>query len=325
MQNREQTWLDLRLSDPGSGRGRALLRETTKAWVNENGNPVWLQDGSFLWISERTGFRHVYHYRADGTLVRPVTSGRWDVRALYGVDEARGAVFIAATERGPLGVDIYRQGLDGAGLTRLSQTTGTHRAMFNPGFTRYVDSWSNAVTPPQLRLHDAADRARTPRGGAERGAGADRISAVHAGVRPGHGARRARHGRDDDQAARLFARQALSGLPVHLRRPWRGQARDRWGGVQYMFHQLLAQKGVIVWVLDNRSASGQRRGAVAGLGTARRVGAAGPGRRRRLAEAAAVRGRVPPGPERVELRRVHDRVRPHAQHAAGRRASWARR
>jgi hypothetical protein len=43
VQNREQTWLDLRLSDPASGRGRALLRETTKAWVNENGNPVWLQ------------------------------------------------------------------------------------------------------------------------------------------------------------------------------------------------------------------------------------------------------------------------------------------
>jgi dipeptidyl-peptidase-4 len=39
--------------------------------------------------------------------------------------------------------------------------------------------------------------------------------------------------------------------------PTAAVVRNRWGGSDYMFHQLLAQSGVIVWLLDNRSASGR--------------------------------------------------------------------
>jgi dipeptidyl-peptidase-4 len=158
IQNREQTWLDLRVAEAANGRPRTILRETTPAWVNENGNPVWLKDGSFLWISERTGFRHVYQYRADGALIRPVTSGRWDVRSLYGVDEAGGAIYIASIERSAIGVDIYRAALDGSARTLLLQKSGTHRASFNPAFTQFIDVWSDINTPSQVRLHHADGR-----------------------------------------------------------------------------------------------------------------------------------------------------------------------
>src|SRR5918993_5078537 len=119
VQDREQTWLDLNLADASSGRARRLLRETTKAWVNENGNPVWLKDGSFLWLSERSGFKHLYQFKTDGTLVRQVTTGRWDVRSLYGVDERNGLVYFPSSERSAIGTDVYRIKLDGTGMTRL--------------------------------------------------------------------------------------------------------------------------------------------------------------------------------------------------------------
>src|SRR5206468_2319252 len=51
--------------------------------------------------------------------------------------------------------DIYRIALDGSGLARLSRTDGTHRAIFNPSFTQYVDVWSDVKTPTQVRLHRA--------------------------------------------------------------------------------------------------------------------------------------------------------------------------
>jgi dipeptidyl-peptidase-4 len=132
IQDREQTWLDLNLADVENGRSRKLLRETTKAWVNNNGDPVWLKDGSFLWFSERTGFKHLYRVAADGAVIQPVTNGRWDVRTLYGVNQDAGVLYFAATERSPIGTDIYRINLDGTGPHRLSQTDGTHRAIFNP-------------------------------------------------------------------------------------------------------------------------------------------------------------------------------------------------
>jgi dipeptidyl-peptidase-4 len=57
VQNRIQTWLDVNLTDPDTRESRRLLRETSKAWVNppEDAHPTWLPDGSFLWLSERSG------------------------------------------------------------------------------------------------------------------------------------------------------------------------------------------------------------------------------------------------------------------------------
>jgi dipeptidyl-peptidase-4 len=252
-QNREQTWLDLNVGDAATGASRRLLRETTKAWVNENGNPVWLSDGSFLWISERNGFRQLFRYRADGTGMAQVTTGRWDVATLYGED-GNGHVFFASPERSAVGMDIYRIGLDGSGLTRLSRATGTHRAIFNSDFSQFIDVWSDATTPAQVRLH---------RGDGQelRVIDANPVPALtrYALAKPEFVQVRARDGAmlegmlikpADFNPARRY--------PVYqftYAGPGAGVVRDRWGGSQYMFHQLLTQQGVIVWMLDNRSAS----------------------------------------------------------------------
>jgi dipeptidyl-peptidase-4 len=256
IQNREQTWLDLNLADAESGRSRKLLRETTKAWVNNNGDPLWLKDGSFLWFSERTGFKHLYHIAADGTVMHQVTSGRWDVRTLYGVNQDAGVLYFAGTEHSPIGTDLYRINLDGTGLTRLSQIDGTHRAIFNPNFTLFADVWSNVTTPPQVRLY--------------RNTGAD-VRAIDLNPVPAL--------RDYQLSTPEFVQVktrdgfVMEGMlikPVDFnpsRRypvyqftysgPGASQVKNQWGGREYMFHQMLAQHGVLVWVVDNRSASGK--------------------------------------------------------------------
>ena len=97
--------------------------------------------------------------------------------------------------------------------------------------------------------------------------------------------------------------------------PGAAQVRDQWGGADHMFHQLLAQHGVVV--LDPRQPERERQGCgvtVAGLRPARRAGAAGSRRRRHLAEAADLGRSVAPRPQRLELRWLHDRVRTDAQH-----------
>jgi dipeptidyl-peptidase-4 len=256
VQDREQTWLDLNLADASSGKPRRVLRETTKAWVNENGNPIWLRDGSFLWASERSGFKHLYHYAVDGTLRRQVTNGRWEIRTIYGVDEANGLAYFTAPERHPISTDIYRARLDGSGITRVSQTDGTHRAIFNPGFTRYVDVWSDVMTPSQVRLHRAD-------GSEVRVVEANPVKShrEYALSKPEFVEVKARDGfvmdammikPPDFNPARRY--------PVYqftYAGPTAAEARNRWGGSEFMFHQLLAQQGVIVWILDNRSASGK--------------------------------------------------------------------
>ena len=256
VQDREQTWLDLNLGDAASGRTRRVLRETTKAWVNNHGGPVWLKDGSFLWFSEKSGFKHLYRYRPDGTETRQVTSGRWDVRTLYGVDEQNGLVYFAAGIRRHIDTDIYRIALDGSSLTQLSRTDGTHRAIFNPSFTQYVDVRSNVTTPTQVRLHRAD--------GTE-------VRVIDANAVPSlQEFRRSTPEFVEVKTRDGFVMDAMVIKPPDFdpsRRypvyqdtyagPGTASVRNRWFGTTGMFYQLLAQNGVVVWVLDNRSAGGK--------------------------------------------------------------------
>jgi dipeptidyl-peptidase-4 len=256
VQDREQTWLELNVADPANGRPRRVLRETTAAWVNENGNPVWLKDGSFLWFSERSGFKHLYHYRPDGTLVNQVTSGRWEVRALYGVDETSRAVYFSSGARRHIDTDIYRVALDGGAMTRISRTDGTHSAVFNPTYTRYVDRWSNATTPTQVRLHNAD--------GAEvRVIDANQVQALAQFTvsAPEFVEVKARDGfMMDGMIIRPPSFDPTRRYPVYqltYAGPTAASVRNEWAGSTFMFHQLLAQHGVVVWILDNRSAAGK--------------------------------------------------------------------
>jgi dipeptidyl-peptidase-4 len=256
VQNREQTWLDLNLAELATGIPKRVLRETTEAWVNENGNPVWLKDGTFLWISERSGFRHLFHYRTDGTQVRQVTTGRWDVRTLYGADEATGSVYFAATERSPIGVDLYRMKIDGASPTRVSRDEGTHRATFNPSFTHYIDAWSNLTTPTQVRMHQAdGSEVRVIDANPAKAVAEYRLSKpelLQVKTRDGFVMEAMMIKPPDFDPSRRYAvfQHTYGG-------PGASQVANRWGGVSFLFHQLLAQHGIIVWICDNRSASGK--------------------------------------------------------------------
>ena len=256
VQDREQTWLDLNLGDAASGRVTRVLRETTKAWVNANGSPVWLKDGSFLWFSERDGFKHLYHYRVDGTQVRQITSGRWDVRRLAGVDEQRAIVYFESGARRHIDTDIYRIGLDGQALTRLSRTDGTHRANFNPTYTQYVGVWSDVSTPSQVRLHRAD-------GTEARVLDANRVTTLgeYAISAPEFVEVRTRDGFImDAMMIKPPGFDPSRTYPVYqytYAGPGTSLVRNQWGGSTFMYHQLLAQQGVIVWILDTRSAGGK--------------------------------------------------------------------
>jgi dipeptidyl-peptidase-4 len=256
VQDREQTWLTLTRAPVDSGDQTLLLTEASNAWVDVNGSPVWLADGTFLWQSSRDGFRHLYRYAADGTPLGQVTNGQWDIRTLYGVDEAAGALYVAASADQPIGTDIYRAGLDGSAAVRLSTRNGVHRAIFNPSMTRYVGVWSDATTPTQVRLHDADGRELRLLDANPIAALDDYRLAIpeflQVETRDGFVMEAMMIKPPDFDPARQYPvfQYVYSGPGISL-------VRNQWNGRQYMFHQLLAQQGMIVWVLDNRSASGK--------------------------------------------------------------------
>lgn len=267
VQNREQTWLDLNTA-AADGKSRTLIRETTKAWVDPLANPHWLDDGTFLWQSERNGWRHVYHYKPDGTLVRPVTSGEWEVRDLHGTDAA--FVYITATERSPIGQDTYRIRLDGTGLQRLSSEPGTHSTLFSPSMKHYVDKWSDVRTPDRVRVH-------TNDGKVAHVISENRVAALAQYDLPKVEFLQVKT-RDGFPMEAMMIKPAnfdpSQKYPVYqyvYSGPHAQSVRNAWGGVRMLFHQLVAQQGVIVWICDNRTASG--KGAVSAWPAYKNLGA----------------------------------------------------
>jgi dipeptidyl-peptidase 4 len=259
VQDRVQTWLDLVEADASTLRTRTILREKTKAWVERHDNAVtWLRDGGLLWLSERTGWKHVYRYRADGTLAGPVTQGEWEARTVHGVDEG-GWLYFSGTEHSPIGGDLYRVRLDGTGRQRLSRTEGTHGASFNPALSLYLDTWSDVTTPPQVRLHRAdgsevrvVDPNPAPALSEFRLA---RPELLRVPTRDGFPLEAMLLRPSDFDPSRKYPvyQHAYGG-------PHSPVVKNAWGGTTYLFHQLLAQRGVVVWECDNRTASG--KGAV---------------------------------------------------------------
>lgn len=260
VQNRQQKWLDVNLADRSMGATRTLFRETSETWVerwpDQSADPVWLKDGSFLWLSERSGWRHLYHYNPEGTLIRQVTEGEWEVRSVEGVDRAGEWIYFSGTERSVLNSDVYRVHLNGTGLQRISSSPGKHHALFNPARTLYLDSWNDATMPNQVRLHWS--------NGLEiRVVEANPVTALHEYKlsKPEFLQVPTRDGftmeammikpPDFDPLKRYPVYQYTYGGP-HSQ-----TVQNSWGRGGYMYHQLLAQRGVIVWMCDNRSASGK--------------------------------------------------------------------
>src|SRR5260370_36793527 len=128
--NRHQSRLDLLLADTRSGASRVIMTDSDAAWVDTH-EPRWIGGGrQFLFESERDGYAQLYLYNRDGSLVRRVTPGGWDVLAVRGVDERAKLVYFTGAIDGPLGRPLLRLGLDGKGVTRISTASGPHAVEF---------------------------------------------------------------------------------------------------------------------------------------------------------------------------------------------------
>jgi len=153
--NRHQNALNLYLVDAETNDSELILTETDEAYVDVTDDLTFLNNNSFIWTSEKDGWKHIYHYAEDGSLINQITSGAWEVTTYYGFDDTSGRVFFQSTERGSVNRDVYSILANGKNKVRLTQLTGTNRADFSADFTYFVNSFTNTETPAVYTLHKA--------------------------------------------------------------------------------------------------------------------------------------------------------------------------
>ncbi|MBU0609280.1 MAG: DPP IV N-terminal domain-containing protein [Armatimonadetes bacterium] len=158
---RGSTALELRAWNPSTGTGRTIIRETDPYWVNDNAYapPIFLGDGQqFLWLSERSGFMHLYLYSRSGELIRPLTQGDWLIdtpawnvlvpgRPVY-VDPAGAWAYFSSTKNSPLERQVYRVEIASGRLEPVSQSPGFHFSALSGDGQYLVDQFSDVATPP---------------------------------------------------------------------------------------------------------------------------------------------------------------------------------
>ncbi len=154
--NRHQNKLELLLTDAANGSSTIILTENNPWYIDITDDWTFFKDGkSVLLTSEKDGYNHIYLYDLNGNLRRQITSGKWDVSALYGVDEEHGLVYFQSGQSSPLNREVKVVGLDGQGERTLSGKVGYNRAQFNADYSFYVNNWSDINTPPVITLNKA--------------------------------------------------------------------------------------------------------------------------------------------------------------------------
>ena len=159
-QNRIQTWLDVLQCGAGDGHSHVLLRDQTAAWVENPGDVTFLSDGSFLFFSERSGWRHLYRVSSDGVNVTPVTEGEWEVRNLLAVSEDESAAIVSGTKDSHIAENAYKISLaDSAGkVTRMTAEEANHSIVASTHGGFLLDSWSSLHQPPTVVLRNKDGR-----------------------------------------------------------------------------------------------------------------------------------------------------------------------
>lgn len=157
VENRAQTELRLMRCHPKTGECSLLLRETNLIWINLHNLFKSLNDGQFIWGSERSGFMHLYLYNETGTLARQLTSGAWMVDTLEGVDEVQGKVYFTGTCDSELERHLYMISLEGGQPQRLTLLPGYHDVRLDHAKNFYLDTCSTPEQPPDVTLHSLED------------------------------------------------------------------------------------------------------------------------------------------------------------------------
>ena len=158
--NREQNHMWLEQYDAVTGAFmKVLFEETNPRYVEPCEPMIFTPKGDqFLWFSMRDGYKHLYLYNMDGTLVKQVTKGEYEVEGFIQFDKKGENIFIYANKDNLTGRDAYRVNLKKGTMECMTMTEnglhGTHSVVINEAGTSWVDVWSSVNVPARADLRD---------------------------------------------------------------------------------------------------------------------------------------------------------------------------
>ena len=257
-ESRDQKTLDLIRIDARTGAATPLLSDRSETWINLNDDLHPLKDGSFLFSSERSGYRHLYRWTKGR--ITPMTSGSWVVSKLDGVDEAGGQLLFTANRERSIDNGFYRLDYHRPGATPvlLTRPGTTNSAMVDKTGHLAIVNTSFPGQPPQSWLSDAKGKRLA-------WIEENRVDAAHpwapyaaTAVTPTFGRLTAADG--VTQLDYKLLRPTLAPgqrAPVIVRVYGGPQAQDVTNGFVSPLDQYLVSRGYVIFAVGNRGQEGR--------------------------------------------------------------------
>lgn len=147
--NRHQDKMEYYFANPQTTICTLFHTEKNERYISENNldHFYFIQNKWFVTLSEKDGYNHAYLYRLDGTLVKQLTKGEFDVTDFYGYDAKRKVFYYQAAAKSPLQREVYVTDLSSKKNRVLTPVEGTNRVIFSHNFNYYVHYFNSATVP----------------------------------------------------------------------------------------------------------------------------------------------------------------------------------
>ena len=250
-QNNKDRWL--MAFDPTTATTRVLHHEHDDAWVHwfDSDAVGFLPNTQRVWfVSEHTGWMHLYTVDFKGGTPRAITSGKWEVAEVAVSEDAKHFVFTGSRDS-LHELHLYRVPVGGGAIAKLTTEPGWHDAELSPDGQVVADVYSYTNRPHDLYVNGV----RVTTGPAPEFATYPWLDVPIVQVPARDGAK---------VPARIYKPANWNGGPavifVHgagylqnVHRGWSNYFRE------YMFHHLLMERGYLVLDLDFRASAGYGR------------------------------------------------------------------
>ena len=253
--NRHQSSLKYHLVDlkADAWASSVIFEEKSETYVDVDDNLIFLNDGnSILRTSEMDGYKHIYKLSFDGTHTQ-ITSGKWDVIDFLGLNPKSNTIYYSSSEPHATQKSVYGIQVNGKNKTELTTKKGYNNAEFLKGMKYFIHTYSNANTPPVISLRNAKGKLIET---LENNSRLAKLLKSSYTLSP----KTFSTIETDDAILNTWMIlphefDSTKKYPVYFNvygGPGHNEVLDSWDGSDYMYHQLLAQKGYIVFCVDPR-------------------------------------------------------------------------
>jgi len=249
--NRLQNKLILSTYDLDSKMIKTVFEEKDETYVDIQQKLFFLKNDNFLWISDRSGFDHIYLVQNEGKNLQQITRGKWDVAELLGLNNT--IIYYSSTEDNSTERVIYSISLNGKNKKAISPKTGYNGASLTSNYKYFIHTFEDKNTPLIYSLRDSKS-GKLVREILDNSELLKKLKPFNLSIK-------------------TFSKINLNGEQLNMwmikppnfdpkknyplliyqySGPGSQEVENRWNNNRDLWHQMLAQKGYIIACLDGR-------------------------------------------------------------------------